>query len=635
MALLRPLLQGLHALLWLVGFLAVLAILALCAAAYGIPGAWLQGFVDDAIPADFGRLTVERVAFRPGGGLVLMDAAFRDPGGKVLGSFSRGAFGLRLMGGGPFAERLRDATVDDLYVAQIEYGEEETPSADAGGEEKPFPDLSGVPVPQFRNVRLTLNRPDILEIKALRLTGNLTGEGGTLRFRDLRAEVEGDARQHIDADVVVDIHDAKVSATIRGFLMQTRLNGLWRAIDFPIIEEYSNNFALKAPAWGDCAFTVGFDPARDLFDLRIDLVSAEGGTYLGVPFDEAQCTIRTSGMWDSVTDIAPLVIRRGGDIAAIAALRFHIPSDRFVFRVESKALSPAECFRIIDAPSVTEAIPALACAAPPFLTLAGSLPLYAETTPASVNLQGYVEAPAGCTIGPVPLASASATLAMTNGVFALRGLRATLPQGGKVSGEVSFAIPASGDYADCSAAVRLDEASLGDLLTPFGLDSLTNSVATGFIDLRARTDETFPESIHAEYDVTLSGNLFRLPLFAGLTNLLAEHIPGVSAITDSSVARLVGTADAGVFDIPDFRLDGDLLAIEGPARYDLPADALAAQVTAGNFKRDSVMGTLTRWATVPVNRFLWRVNVSGPIANPAWKITTFVGRFLDKALGED
>ena len=40
------------------------------------------------------------------------------------------------------------------------------------------------------------------------------------------------------------------------------------------------------------------------------------------------------------------------------------------------------------------------------------------------------------------------------------------------------------------------------------------------------------------------------------------------------------------------------------------------------------MGTLTRWATVPVNRFLWRVHVSGPIAGPKWTIVTFLGRLL-------
>ena len=46
------------------------------------------------------------------------------------------------------------------------------------------------------------------------------------------------------------------------------------------------------------------------------------------------------------------------------------------------------------------------------------------------------------------------------------------------------------------------------------------------------------------------------------------------------------------------------------------------------------MGRLTRWATVPVNRFLWRVHVSGPIAAPEWVIVTFIGRFFDRAPDE-
>ena len=179
-------------------------------------------------------------------------------------------------------------------------------------------------------------------------TGTLDAGNGALRFRNLVADVDGSGDQRVEADVTIDIHDAKASASIWGFLIQTRLDGLWRAINCPVIGRYCDHFALAGPAWGDCAFTVGFDLARDLLDLRLDLVSTEGGTYRGIPFDEAQTTIRCRSIWDTVAEIGPVVIRRGGKVAATADLRLDYPADRLSFRARATGLTPAECLGIID-----------------------------------------------------------------------------------------------------------------------------------------------------------------------------------------------------------------------------------------------------------------------------------------------
>ena len=431
-------------------------------------------------------------------------------------------------------------------------------------------------------------------------------------------------------------NDAKASASIRGFLIQTRLDGLWRAINCPVIGRYCDHFALAGPAWGDCSFTVGFDLARDLLDLRLDLVSTEGGTYRGIPFDEAQTTIRCRSIWDTVAEIGPVVIRRGGKVAATADLRLDYPADRLFFRARATGLTPAECLGIIDGELAAD-LPSILCTDFPSVTVAGHIPLSGdETLPSQVVLEGEASAPGGALIEGLPTASASARFAMTNGVFALRDVALTLPHGGAVSGALAFDIPDRAPHAELSAALRLREASLADLLTPLGSETLTNCFATGFVDLRGRLGPDFPSTLQAEYDLTVDGGLIRrLPLFAGLTDLLAEHVPGVSAVTDSSTARLVGTADHGIFAIPDFSLDGDLLAIEGPATYDLPNDALSAEVIAGNFRRGTLMGTLTRWVTVPVNRFLWRVKVAGPLSAPTWSLSTVLGRWWEKALGGD
>lgn len=626
------LLKAAHALLWLLAAVALVVALALCALAYGVPGAWLQPRLDALVPEKVGRLTLRHAAFRPGAGLVLEGVALRDAeDGRVLASLGRGAFAFRLWGGGGVAERLRAVTLEKLFVAQIARSGE-SPEAEPPPEARtPFPDLSAFPLPQLRGVRLRLTEPDVLEVRVREVTAILetTPDGGGLRFRDIRGTIAGED-EHAEADVTLDVHGGTVTAAIRGFIIQTRLNGIYRALDFPIIERYSDKFTLRAPAWADCAFTVGLDKYRNIFDLRVDIVSRDGGAYCGVPFDEAQGTIRCRGVWDAVTEIGPIVVRRGGKVAATGTLRFDCPNDRFAFAAEGNGLQPAEALRLIDMP-FTEAIPPMHCTEPPALSIRGNIPLMSEQTPAGVVLQGHFSAPEGGRFERVPLASAEAGFAMTNGVFTLSDLRLGLPHGGTLQGTADIAVPPTAEYTDITTDFRAADASLADLLTPFGLNTLTNCVANGSVSLRCRTDATFATSLQSIFDLTVNGGLIgRLPLFAGLTDLVADAVPGVSSLTDASTVRLQGIAKDGVFSVPDFSLTGDLFSIEGPVSYDLPKDQVEALVIAGVFKRDTLMGTLTRWAAVPFTRLVWQIHVSGPLAEPKWHVLTFVEKLWDK-----
>lgn len=631
------LLKLLHALLWLLAVVALVAVLALCALAYGVPGSWFQARIDALVPAEVGQLTLRHVAFRPGAGLVLNGVTLRNAGGtRVLASLERGAFAFRLWGGGGVVERLRAVTLEGLFVAQVDRTPAPPEAEPAPAEQRrPFPDLSGIALPHLRNVRLHLTDPDVLEVRVREILATLdtTPEGGGLRFRDIRGAIT-ERDENAEADVTLDLRRGTVTAAIRGFITQTRLNGIYRALDFPIIERYSNKFKLRAPAWADCLFTVGLDKYRNIFDLRVNIVSRDGGTYCGVPFDEAQGTIRCRGVWDTVTEIGPIIIRRGGKVAATGTLRFDCPRDRFEFTAEGNGLHPDETLRLIDMP-FTGAIPPMQCAEPPTLSVRGAIPLMSEQTPASVVLQGTLRAPEGGLFERVPLASASADFAMTNGVFSLRGLRLGLPHGGTLKGTIDIAVPPSAEYTDIDADFQAADASLADLLTPFGLNTLTNCVANGSATLRCRTDATFAKSLQSSFDLTVDGGLIgRLPLFAGLTDLIADAVPGISSVTDASTVRLRGIAQDGVFSVPDLTLSGDLFSVEGPVSYDLPKDAVEALVIAGVFKRDSLMGTLTRWTSVPFTRLVWQIHVTGPLAKPEWHVHTFVEKLWDKATGK-
>lgn len=626
----------LHSLLWIAGILLCIGFLLLCIAAYGIPGKWLQPYFAAILPDNSLTLQVERIAYIPIQGIQITNLQLLNADKKPLVSFSKGTFGVKLFTTAHWEKRITHIYLDDLFVAQIEYDESVEPLRELPPPElrRPFPDLSDFPVPQFEDVELHFMRTDVLEIQLEELTGKLSGKGGILFFNDLKATLDLH-EQNAEADVEVDIHQAVVKANIRGFLFQTRLNGIWHALDFPVIEKYSDCFTLKTPAWGDCSFVVGFDKFRNIFHLTVDIATKQG-EYCGVPFDEANGTIVCHGIWDAVTTISPLVVRRNGAVAAQGKLIFDTVEDKFIFQAESELLHAKEALQIIDMP-FTEVIPEIIGETPPHIRIQGDIPLLSEQTPEKVNLSAEIKLPDGGTLHGLPVTSATTEISMKEGNLSLNNFHATLSNQGIIRGDALFYIPNTAEYTDFSSLLYLENAPLSTLLTPLEITSIpANTTLTGFMDLACRTDETFANSLNAKYSITVHGGIItRIPLFAGLTDLIADNIPGISAITDSSTAKLIGTAENGTFSIPEFTLTGDLLSIEGPITYDLPNDSLLAQLMAGHFKQGSVLGYLTRWVTVPLNKLIWKIKVSGPLAEPDWRIVTTVEGLWNKALGKD
>lgn len=616
----------LHVLCWVAVGIALLVAIVFIGLACGINGRHFQKYFDAAVPETVGRLTVNHIAFWPGRGIIVKGINLQAPNGKTLVGCSRAIADFRILSPLPLQDRLTALQLDDLFVAQIEH-DPNKPESTRHDPHDPLPDFNGIRLPQFDQVALTLNRPDVLEVRLNEIHGRLTTRGGSFLLQDLKGDVDGE-KQHVDASLDINLYAGTVKANIRGYIFQTTINGVYRALDFPIIEKYSNNFTLAEPAWADCSFEVGFDKYRNIFSLRVDIV-AKNGAYCGVAFDEAQGTIRCNGIWDAVTTINPIIAHRNGKVIASGKLRFDCPNDKFFFEANGSGITPTEALQLIDMP-FTEAIPKMTSEEPPSLYFRGNIPLLTEQSPDKVVLNGVVSSPTPFTFDRIMLGSANALLSMQQGVFSIDSLSATLPHGGSVNGRVDISIPNDATYTDIAANVELKQTSLADLLQPFHMDTLTNCVATGTAALSCRTDETFKSSINSTFDLAINGGLIgRIPLFAGFTNLMADNVPGISTLTDTSDIHLKGTAEKGLVTIPHFTLSGSLFMIEGPVTYSIPKDHLYAKVIAGVFKKNTLVGTLTRWATVPFTKLLWQVEVYGPIGNPKWNNLTIVEKVFD------
>ncbi len=621
------LLRALHGLTWLFVVVLVLLFILLVVAACGIPGSWLQSYLDDMVSPEVGTLTVERISYLPIRGLTIKGMALKSQDGELLVGMSRSNFEFPLFSLRSFADRLKSVTIEDLYVA---IPQELSP------DDIEF-DFSTLELPQLKDVQLTLVRPNIIEVTAESAIAQVSVEGQRLLAKDITVQVSQQGEM-VEGTVIADFQQQVVDLSLRGHAYQTRINGIWRALNLDIVRHYSDNFHLNAPAWGDMEIRVGLNPRHDIFHLEGDIVALAGGNYCGVPFDEGITHVVSDNVYDTHTVFSGIKAYRDNELLGTGMLTFDVGSETFEFEVESERLSPVECLQIIDEP-FTDRIPEIVATVPPKLKLRGTLPLYrVQEMSEKIYLDGEIIFPEGGTCLGLKTTYIESELRMGNNVISLKDTTVRFPSGdGEVNGNASFALSPAADFMDVSVATHLKNVSILDIAKPFSRsENIPDAMVNGFVDISCRTDETIKSSLHGDFNLLVEGEILtRAQIFSVLTDVLADYVPGVSSITDVSQAKVNGSIDNGVLLVPDFELTGDLLSVEGTIAFNIPQDTVYAELSAGNFKRGSVLGYLTRWATKPVNSLVWQIRLSGPRDDIEWTIHTFVNRIWDSTLGDD
>ncbi len=606
-------------LLRIANILVLILVILFGIAAYGIPGSWIQSYLPE-------NLTIGKIAYVPTQGLIIHNFLFLDKGEPFI-RFSKATADFPLFSSASFTERINEITINDLFVSQLDPNTTITEP----------PSFEPIQIPIFHDVTLKLRHASILDVHADFATATLNTTARHMDLTDIKIRVNRN-NEDADGNVSIDFDTEIANITLRCHLHPHQLNGIWRAINLPIIEEYTNYFKLRSPAWGEGKITVGLNKFDDIFDFQAELVAPDGGSYQGVSFDNAACRLTSKGISKCVTTFSNIMTHRNGKHAASGSLSFDCGADVFAFHVKSDLLTPDECFSIIDIP-FEDALSALTINGTPHFEITGSLPFLTEQTPDKINLLGQLTIPQGGAIQSFRFKHLSTDLAMTNSTLAFNHLNVLLPTDtGALNGSVSFAFPPTLSYADIHTALHLKNVVKKDISAPFVADPTTipHIVLNGFFDLFFRTDKTFKTSLHGNFDVTGVGEIItRSSLFSGFIKLFSEYVPGMSGLTDDSTVYLVGTVDNGVFNIPGFAITGNLFSLDGPVTYNFPNDYLFARISAGNFKQDSLIGTLTRWATLSVNNYVWQIRVQGPLNNLDWHIDTFVKKLWDKTLGTE
>lgn len=158
-----------------------------------------------------------------------------------------------------------------------------------------------------------------------------------------------------------------------------------------------------------------------------------------------------------------------------------------------------------------------------------------------------------------------------------------------------------------------------------------------FGDSKCKLHFEFPRSMTNNYEVLngsghieiANGQILRMEGFTGLLTLLADRIPTVSWITDSTQASCDYKIVDGVLSSENIFIEGTVFSIKMYGKFDIVKNELDFTVRVQFTKKDSIVGKILHPVTWPFTKLLLEFKLSGTPENPNWKYITVIDRVVD------
>lgn len=530
------------------------------------------------------------------------------------------------------ASILRAVTITDLRYPRLPRGYYVPDSIEFPGQ----PDFREVneplvlQLPEVRPFRVKLIRPEILgvvtplvEAQAVESTARgLSARGIRLRWPDT------DDVMHVDGWVVLDLKEQQLHGDVRGQARQHNILPMLEALEITNSYKFVNAFTkVERPVDTTCSFDV--DLRNNDLRLRLDL-HPRGGAYNGVPLRrvDGKLDIRVfvrDTYQNARIVVGPLLGTLADGSRVEGTVVYENTNDvGFVnFDVGTHAplkdvLAIADVWTddTLDCLAVTNGVPTI--------TLQGRLAVD-EAYAATNDLRGTIAFAEGSLLG-IPLRRASTGFSVKGTTVNFVDAVAQGPQGGSVRGAGTIVVPESRrELASFAVRVSGRSMTIDELARIFNLDSgdrqgklsvdvgLTGPLSCGTNGLMNLVGEGHIEC--------RDGHLARMKLFAGLTDYLARHVPGVSGIVDLSRSSQDFTLKNGVFSSTNIVVEGNVLSVRAEGGYDIPNDTLDFRARVALTKNESLFAKLATPITWPFSnlaRVLLDFGIHGSLDAPNW-----------------
>ena len=453
--------------------------------------------------------------------------------------------------------------------------------------------------------------------------GNLFSKQGAFDIEDLSVSFHGrgEHEQTLRGRLYVDPAKPAVEAYGAGDLDLSKLVPTLRELECEGIAGELGKFEFPIlPPRLEVLFY--WTPASQKRTLSVSLQSGPL-RYCGVRLSGLFGVVRVGGKesWCEV-DIDPLEVRRTEGVAS-GSLSLDIETDTLAFDCVSR-IDPS-CLAVMLGLADKATLEGITFDASSEFRASGSLGLGEGPAPRT-SLRFSGSAP-GATVRGVRFSRIAVSGDMEGDVLDISKVSADIA-GGSLEGSFRMGGGTNGVERPVTAGLVLRGVQLAQLAEAFGLKG--DKAPAGTLDVDSRYDGPFAE-IGGKVPLRGSGALsvdfrdallFRIPLFAGLTDVLVKYIPGGNFLVDQNEAHIRATLAEGRWNISDFDVLGGAFSIDGSGTAAADGTDLNLVARLRILNRKSWLGRCLHFLLSPISGLLG-VRATGDISAPHWTSAPF------------
>ncbi len=484
-------------------------------------------------------------------------------------------------------------------------------------------------LPNVEPFGVTLIQPNILavtpkfvEVSRVAVTERaFTASGIHLQWND------ADAIMTLDGECTLDLDTQLVKGEVHGLARQHNIRPLLVALEITNSYAFIDSFTqVTAPVKASCAFDVNLrnNDLHILLDLH-----PTGGRHNNVPLRNAdgQVDIRVfvrDTFQNARIVVGPISANLADGHAMSGTIIYENTNDigYVLFKDIKSSTSLSNALAVADVMN-DGTLDCLSIATPPRISLDGRLavdPAHASTN----SLDGTLAFEKG-TFFSIPLTNASTAFHVRGTDVSFTDASATAPHGGTVTGEGRISIPDfKQEKASFSVSVKSHGVSLTDFAEIFKFDvGDKHGSIFGDVTLSGPLQTNISSRICGKGHIECrDGHLAQMKVFAGLTDYLAKHVPGIASFVNQSRGSLDFTITNGIFRTENIRIDGGFFSIQSAGTYDIPNDKLDFTARVTFTKNDGFFAKLATpitWPFANLTKMLLDFKIFGSLDNPEWK----------------
>lgn len=490
-------------------------------------------------------------------------------------------------------------------------------------------------VPDLEGFSFILEFPEILGLTPHRVFGNISASKTSKKITVDNIEILLSGQ---DSDTVLrgfatmDLKTQKIKSHLRGDATQRQIRPFLEVLDIQCSLPYIDAFTdIVVPVEAEADFDISLYPGD--IAILLDLTVPKMGKYNSVPMSYAKGSIDFHSKVDEdnrrvavKVTLPSAVDNQGRRLDGWIAIDDF--SDRYKIHYDVKtSLKFEDALKIADFidPSLLDFV---IFDDSPTISVYGVSGTSAEDL-ALNNIKGEFNAQSGVVDG-FKFANVKGDYSFNGDIFNIKA-EMTGVKGGKAKvNSTVYCERFEEDRAHFSLIGSYRDGSLEELAQALSFDLGQRQGAVDIdIDISGPIASNFWTKVNGKGSMKISnGHLARMKLFAGLTELLADRIPGVSFLVDQTQASADFCFTNGVFKTNNLYIEGGLVSIKGWGSYDIAEDNLDFTSRVQFMKKESVAGKIIHPLTYPFTKMLLEFKVTGSIDNPKWEYIQITDRIF-------